>query len=177
MVTGRWSASRVPGLWGVIATILVMTLGCSSAASGCDADLSGKHTSVIAVQASTGEAVWSRSGLPVMAAAVTQPDSEGLIELAEVRDSQRQTFLDVRTGETVEHPAVGVTVVITEPPPATLGSETFTVVGNQLVAVNQPTGDRRWAVDLDPTKSGRSAPIVVGDMVILAMSDSTPVCP
>jgi outer membrane protein assembly factor BamB len=164
-------------LCGAIATMLVMTLGCSSAASGCDADLSGKHTSVIAVQASTGEAVWSRSGLPVMAAGVTQSDSEGLIELAEVRDSQRQTFLDAQTGETVKHQAVGVTVVVTDPPPATLGSEAFRVVEDQLVAVSQPTGDRLWAVDLDPTKAGRSAPIVVGDTVILAMSDSTPVCP
>lgn len=167
----------MPAGCGVIATILVLTLGCSSAANGCSGDLSGKHTSVIAVQASTGAAVWSRSGLPVMAAGVTRSDAEGLIELAGERDPKQQTFLDAHTGRTVEHAATVVTVVVTEPPPATRGSATFTVVGDQLVATNQPTGDRLWTVDLDPTKPGRSAPIVVGDTVVLALSDETPVCP
>jgi len=154
---------------------MAVTLGCGGAANGCTADLSGKHTSVIAVRSTTGETVWTRTDLPVMGAGVTRLAANGRIELVEQRHGQ-QTYLDAQTGKTVEHRPNG-TVDVTVAPPATLGSETFAVVGDQLVAADQLTGARQWAIDLDPTKPGRSAPMVVGDTVVLAMSDDTPICP
>jgi outer membrane protein assembly factor BamB len=167
----------------LLIAVAVACSGTHAEVDGCGHDLSSFHSTVFAVNAATGQIVWTRDDLPVGADGLTRL-ADGKVRLAM---TNRQLLLDALSGRTVEEQGPSTYVISIPPPgsdptppganspPVTDGSNVYLVIGGALVARDRASQTQKWTVPLD-RHGGTSPPMPFKDLVIISNSDTTPTC-